>query len=73
MKKLQNLSKEQAEQLLKQLFRDVGVEITWKFDDALRNIKTDERYQFIKMSMSQKKQIFSDYLQEAREEEIAKS
>ena len=44
MKKLQNLSKEQAEQLLKQLFRDVGVEITWKFDDALRNIKTDERY-----------------------------
>ena len=73
MKKLQNLSKEQAEQLLKQLFRDVGVEVTWKFDDALRNIKTDERYQFIKMSMSQKKQIFSDYLQEAREEEIAKS
>jgi hypothetical protein len=44
MKKLQNLSKEQAEQLLKQMFRDVGVEITWKFDDALRNIKTDERY-----------------------------
>ena len=58
MKKLQNLSKEQAEQLLKQMFRDVGVEITWKFDDALRNIKTDERYQFIKMSMQQKKQIF---------------
>jgi hypothetical protein len=44
MKKLQNLSKEQAEQLLKQMFRDVGVKITWKFDDALRNIKTDERY-----------------------------
>lgn len=44
MKKLQNLNKEQAEQLLKQLFRDVGVENTWKFDDALRNIKTDERY-----------------------------
>jgi hypothetical protein len=44
MKKLQNLSKEQAEQLLKQMFRDVGVETTWKFDDALRNIKTDERY-----------------------------
>ena len=58
MKKLQNLSKEQAEQLLKQMFRDVGVETTWKFDDALRNIKTDERYQFIKMSMHQKKQIF---------------
>jgi hypothetical protein len=58
MKKLQNLSKEQAEQLLKQMFRDVGVEITWKFDDALRNIKTDERYQFIKMSMQYKKQIF---------------
>lgn len=71
MKKLQNLSKEQAEQLLKQLFRDVGVEITWKFDDALRNIKTDERYQFIKMSMQQKKQIFSDYLEELREEDIA--
>ena len=58
MKKLQNLSKEQSEQLLKQMFRDVGVETTWKFDDALRNIKTDERYQFIKMSMQQKKQIF---------------
>lgn len=71
MKKLQNLSKEQAEQLLKQLFRDVGVETTWKFDDALRNIKTDERYQFIKMSMQQKKQIFSDYLEELREEDIA--
>jgi hypothetical protein len=26
------------------MFRDVGVEITWKFDDALRNVKTDERY-----------------------------
>ena len=44
MKKLQNITKEETEQLLKKLFRDVGVEATWKFDDALRNIKSDDRY-----------------------------
>jgi len=40
---------------LKDMFRDIGVGVTWKWDDALRNIKMDERYKFIKMPMQERK------------------
>lgn len=68
-KNLENLSKDEATKLLKSMLRDVGVCSTWKWDDAFRNIKNDERYQFLKMPMQEKKSIFADYLHEARDEE----
>ena len=51
------------------MLRDVGVGSTWKWDDALRNIKSDERYRFLKMPMQEKKSIFNEFLHEIREEE----
>ena len=73
MKGLENISKDEAATLLKSMLRDVGVCSTWKWDDAFRNIKSDERYRFLKMAMQEKKIIFADYLQEAREEERAQA
>jgi hypothetical protein len=55
MKGLENLSKEQSIKLLKDMLRDVGVGSTWKWDDALRNIKSDDRYRFLKMPNQEKK------------------
>lgn len=69
MKELENLSKDQAVKLLKDMLRDVGVGSTWKWDDALRNIKTDERYRFVKMPMQERKSIFNNFMIEIREEE----
>jgi hypothetical protein len=50
-KNMENLSKDETTKLLKSLLSDVGVGSTWKWDDAFRNIKSDERYQFVKMAM----------------------
>lgn len=51
---------EQAE-LLKSMFREVGVSLTWRFDDALRNAKQDSRFKYLKMTMQTKKQVFAQY------------
>tara|TARA_B110000285_G_C15098136_1_gene603340 strand:+ start:399 stop:611 length:213 start_codon:yes stop_codon:yes gene_type:complete len=69
MKGLENLSKEQSIKLLKDMLRDVGVGSTWKWDDALRNIKSDDRYRFLKMPNQEKKQTFNDFMVEVRDEE----
>jgi hypothetical protein len=44
------------------MLRDVGVGSTWKWDDALRNIKSDERYRYLNMPMQEKKSIFNEFL-----------
>ena len=49
------MSKDEQVNLLKDLFRDIGVVSTWKWDDAHRNVKHNEQYQFINMSMQEKK------------------
>ena len=69
MKTLENLSKDESVKLMKELLKEVGVVSTWKWDDAHRNIKSDEKYRFIKLSMQEKKSTFSDYLQETRQQE----
>ena len=51
------------------MMRDVGVCSTWKWDDAYRNIKNDERYQFLNMPNQEKKVVFADFLHEVRDEE----
>ena len=52
---------------MKDLRKEVGVVSTWKWDDAHRNIRSDERYKFIKMSMQEKKSVFTEYLYESRQ------
>lgn len=51
------------------MFREVGVSLTWRFDDALRNAKQDGRFKYLKMSMQTKKQVFAQYREEVRDEE----
>ena len=51
------------------MFKSIGVEASWKFDDALRNIRADPRYQFIKMNMSSKRNTFKSYLEDLKSEE----
>ena len=68
-KSLENLTKDEAIALLKTMMRDVGVCSTWKWDDAYRNIKNDERYQFLNMPNQEKKVVFADFLHEVRDEE----
>ena len=63
---LQNLSKDEQVSLLKEMFREVGVVSTWKWDDAYRNVKNDERFKFVKMSMQEKKQVFADFMIQIR-------
>lgn len=63
------MSKEESVKLLKEMLRDVGVGSSWKWDDALRNVKSDDRYRFVKMSMQERKQVFNDFMIEIRDEE----
>jgi len=52
---METLSKSEAMDLLKTMFKEVGVVSTWKWDDALRNVKSDSRYKFLNFSMQDKK------------------
>jgi hypothetical protein len=54
---------------MKDILKEVGVVSTWKWDDSHRNIKSDDRYKYIKMTMQEKKSVFTDYLHEARQQE----
>ena len=63
------MSKEEAVDLMKSLLKEVGVGASWKWDDALRNIKTNYRYKFLKMSMQEQKNAFQEYLRETRQKE----
>ena len=45
------MSEAESNELLKSLFKEVGVVSTWKWDDALRNVKADYRYKSLKMTM----------------------
>lgn len=69
LKTLENLSKEESTTLMKDMLKEVGVVSTWKWDDAHRNIKSDDRYRFIKLTMQEKKSAFTDYLHETRQQE----
>ena len=66
---LQNMSKEEAQALLKSLFLEVGVVSTWKWDDALRNIKSDSRYIYLKMPIHEQKSVFAEFMVEQRQRE----
>lgn len=66
---LQNMGQEEQTSLLKEMFREVGVGVTWRFDDALRNVKQDSRFKFVKMTMQIKKHIFAQFKDEIRDEE----
>jgi len=63
------MSKSESIELLKTMFREVGVTSTWTRDDALRNVKDDSRFKFLKISISEQKQAFSDFIVEQRERE----
>lgn len=67
--RLENMDAEEQADLLKKMFNEVGVSLTWKFDDALRNVKHDHRFKFLRMSMATKKQIFQEYREDVRAEE----
>lgn len=69
MKSMESLTKQEAAELMKEMLKEVGVTSTWKWDDAHRNIKSNDKYKFIKMSMQEKKSAFTDYLHEARQQE----
>ena len=66
---LENMSAEEQAALLKSMFREVGVSLTWRFDDALRNAKQDGRFKYLKMTMHAKKQAFAQYREQIRDEE----
>lgn len=55
MRKLENLSPEDSRALLKDLFKKIGVVSTWKWDDALRNVKTESQFRFVKLTIQEKK------------------
>ena len=67
--RLENMDAEEQADLLKKMFSEVGVSLTWKFDDALRNVRQDHRFKFLRMSMATKKQIFHEYRDDVRAEE----
>lgn len=56
---LENMTANEQAALLKSMFREVGVSLTWRFDDALRNAKQDSRFKYLKMAMATKKQVFA--------------
>ena len=53
--RLENMDAEEQAEMLKKMFREVGVSLTWKFDDALRNVRQDPRFKYLRMSMATKK------------------
>lgn len=69
MQTLTNMTEQDARELLKTLFEEVGVSSTWKWDDALRNISTDKRYRFVRMSMQEKKSVFTQFMSEQKKRE----
>lgn len=66
---VQRMNEHEARDLLKTLFLEVGVVSTWKWDDALRNVSTDQRYKCLKMTMHEKKAVFSEFMAEQRQRE----
>jgi hypothetical protein len=48
------------------MFAEIGVEAGWKFDDALRNIRSDSRYPLLKMPMRLQKSTFASYLDDLK-------
>ena len=60
------MDENEAKDLLKTLFKEIGVVSTWKWDDALRNVSTDQRYKCLKMSMAEKKHVFSEFMIEQK-------
>lgn len=69
MRSLEAMSETEAKELLKTLFKEVGVVSSWKWDDALRNVKEEGRYKMLKMSMHDKKTVFNEYMHEQRQRE----
>lgn len=63
------MSEEEAKELLKSLFLEVGVMSTWKWDDALRNVSTEPRYKYVRMSMQEKKSVFNEFMVEQKRRE----
>jgi len=55
-------------QVYLQLFREAGVTSTWKWEDFHRIMKDDDRYLTIRV-MSEKKQIFQEYIQTLKRKE----
>lgn len=41
---MENISKDEASKLMKEILKDLGVVSSWKWVDAYRNMRTDDRY-----------------------------
>lgn len=59
---------EEIKRIYIQLFQEVGVSSTWKWDDFHRMMRDDDRYNIIK-AVGQKKQIFNEYLQKLKKKD----
>lgn len=63
------MSEDETRDLLKTLFLEVGVMSTWKWDDALRNVSTEPRYKYVRMTMQEKKSVFNEFMVEQKRRE----
>ena len=72
-KSFEKMSKQDMENLMKTILKDLGVVSSWKWVDADRNMRSDDRYHYLKMTSAEKKSVFTQYLQEVKQEERAQS
>jgi hypothetical protein len=61
-KSFEKMSKQDMENLMKTILKDLGVVSSWKWVDADRNMRSDDRYHYLKMTSAEKKSVFTQYL-----------
>ena len=58
---IENLSREEAIEVFQGMLSDLGVAVTWKWEDVNRVVQHDERVKVLR-TMADRKQAFQDYI-----------
>jgi len=65
---LENLPKEEAHRLFKDMLRRAGVTSTWKWEDCKRVLKKEDMWKAIK-TFQEKRQLFNDFVKDCKSRE----
>jgi len=56
-----NLSRQEAVEVFQGMLSDLGIAVTWKWEDVNRVVQNDERVKVLR-TMADRKQAFQDYI-----------